>query len=583
MLILGHRRKNFGDVPIFYQTVEPISLFHDYTGESFQNEVKTMNQRPITDYMDELFAEALRQCPTTADAEDAVQETMLAALMHLERGGTIEHPRTWLHAVLTRKYHDILRRKYRLPTVTIDESTDFVDDSEQERAEQVRRCEQAEQIRRELSYLAESYRVIIAKHYFHGQSIRDIAAELGLPAGTVKSRMDFGRKQMRKGLKTMEHYTENSYLPKKMFMCNSGSCGLNMEPMSLVDDDDPLTQNLLLLAYEKPVTVSELSRAIGVAAAFIEPIIRRLVEGQLMVRMGDGKVYTDFIIYDADDSVRYIKEQEAFADAHADAYCDALEQAIDALKQTDFYSLRLERYMMLRIAGGALWRCMEGHRTPQIFPERPNGGRWIAFGMIDKKHRTPGLYTGRENYNLSGERRERLDSYLDGRDLALYNYESALYPYSKLAIDGFSTFMQAEAAALKLFYLIEKGIDPATVDADPRILRAIPQMEREGYLTIENGKPRLLIPHLTAAQYSAFRSIVEDAATRAAARLEAPMAEYTRTHRKTIPPHLKSVPEQKLTMPYEPSAMMFVFEAIRRGIHPRDLGYPCPETIAVFD
>jgi hypothetical protein len=61
------------------------------------------------------------------------------------------------------------------------------------------------------------------------------------------------------------------------------------------------------------------------------------------------------------------------------------------------------------------------------------------------------------------------------------------------------------------------------------------------------------------------------------------MAEYTRTHRKKIPPHLKSVPEQKLTMPYEPSAMMFVFEAIRHDIHPRDLGYPCPETLAVFD
>ena len=29
--------------------------------------------------------------------------------------------------------------------------------------------------------------------------------------------------------------------------------------------------------------------------------------------------------------------------------------------------------------------------------------------------------------------------------------------------------------------------------------------------------------------------------------------------------------------------MMFVYEAIRQGVHPRDLGYICPETIAVFD
>lgn len=542
-----------------------------------------MTEERITDYIDELFAEAMRRCPTTADAEDAVQETMLAALTHLSHGGKIAEPRAWLHAVLTRKCYDILRQHYRLPTVTVDEAPEPADTEEEELAEAAERREQAEQIRREVSYLAESYRVIIAKHYFHGQSLRAIALELGLPEGTVKSRMDFGRKQMKKGIEQMEHYTENSYLPKKMFLCNSGSCGLNMEPMSLVDDDDPLTQNLLLLAYEKPVTISELSRAIGVAAAFIEPIIRRLVEGELMVRMGDGRVYTDFIIYGADDSIRYLQEQEAFVEAHANAYCDALVKAIAALKQTGFYSQRLERYMMIRIAGSALWRAMEPHRTPQIFPERPNGGRWIAFGMIDQKHRTPGLYAGRESYNLSGERRERLDCYLGTKDLALYNYESALYPYPKLVIDGFSTFMEAEAAALKLFYLMEKGIDPLSVDVDPRMLRAIPQLEREGFLTVENGKPRLLIPRLTTAQYKEFQSMISVAADEVAARLEAPLAEYIRTHRKKIPPHLKSVPEQKLTMPYEPSAMMFVFEAIRRGIHPRDLGYPCPETIAVFD
>lgn len=107
--------------------------------------------------------------------------------------------------------------------------------------------------------------------------------------------------------------------------------------------------------------------------------------------------------------------------------------------------------------------------------------------------------------------------------------------------------------------------------------------EREGFLSAEGGRLRLRIPHLTHAQWEAYRGIVRRAAVRAAAQLEGPMAEYTRTHRKKIPSHLQSVPEQKLTMPYEPGAMMFVFEAIRRGIHPRDLGVACPETVVVFD
>ena len=33
----------------------------------------------------------------------------------------------------------------------------------------------------------------------------------------------------------------------------------------------------------------------------------------------------------------------------------------------------------------------------------------------------------------------------------------------------------------------------------------------------------------------------------------------------------------------ESNVIMFVYEAIYQGVYPRDLGYLCPETIAVFD
>ena len=93
----------------------------------------------------------------------------------------------------------------------------------------------------------------------------------------------------------MKTYTEQSYLPKFLKICNSGSCGANMEPMNLVDND-VLGQNLLIAAYEKPLSVVELARAIGVAAAYVEPVVEKLVREQLMKKTGDGRVYTDFII-----------------------------------------------------------------------------------------------------------------------------------------------------------------------------------------------------------------------------------------------------------------------------------------------
>lgn len=136
---------------------------------------------------------------------------------------------------------------------------------------------------------------------------------------------------------------------------------------------------------------------------------------------------------------------------------------------------------------------------------------------------------------------------------------------------------------LKLFYLISKKINPETVDADPRILQAMPLLEERGFLRTGNGEPELLIPRLTHDQAARFWKICREATKQAVSRLSSPLIEYMGTLKKKIPSHLKSVPDAKLTMPYEPHCMMLVGEAIKRGLHPQDLGYPCPETIVVFD
>ena len=68
-------------------------------------------------YADELFRAALRICGNWNDAEDLAQETLLAALQY---DGAPADRRAWLHGVLCHKHYDLLRRKYRLPTVSID-------------------------------------------------------------------------------------------------------------------------------------------------------------------------------------------------------------------------------------------------------------------------------------------------------------------------------------------------------------------------------------------------------------------------------------------------------------------------------
>lgn len=123
------------------------------------------------------------------------------------------------------------------------------------------------------------------------------------------------------------------------------------------------------------------------------------------------------------------------------------------------------------------------------------------------------------------------------------------------------------------------------------MLQGIPLLCKRGFLSLKQQTadnptppiPKLQIPCLTHEQEKVFSQICKKAANAFAESIKDPLAAYCSTHRMKIPAHLKSVPDAKLTQPYEPSPMMFVYEAIHAGLHPRNLGYPCPETIVVFD
>ncbi len=543
----------------------------------------------VSEYTEDLLVWAIRRSDNMEDAEDLVSETQLAALSYLARGGMIDDLRAWLFSVLRRRWNDCLRRKYRSVTVTIGEDFDIPDECEID--DDLLRSETAEEVRRAVAYLGEQYRTILVRHYFRGETVADIAASLGIPPGTVKSRLDFGRKQMKKGMENMKTYSEQSYMPKFLKICNSGSCGANMEPMNLVEHD-VLGQNLLIAAYESPISVTDLAKTVGVAAAYVEPVVDKLVREQLMKRMGDGRVYTDFIIYTMRDHWISNPDKERFCDDNMDRYLPPMQKALELFRQTDYYSEQLERFLLIDVTSAAVWWAGEPHRKPQIFPERPNGGRWIAFGTVsdiscceEDIDIPPAAYRTRENYGMGGVRSTSLDRYAGGRDLVMQTYDTSLNPngFGKLYSLGGHTFMDNEEAFLQLAYLLEKGIDPGEVGYPPKLLAGIPGLCEEGFLKMVDGKPALNVPRLTHAQADDFFArICRPCAREIADALTEPLGDYLRPRRVKFPAHLDSVPEQKLTMPHEPPCMGFVFGAIRAGLHNRDLGN-CPETVLIFD
>lgn len=130
-----------------------------------------------------LYAVARSLCDDVADAEDVVQETLIAALQSGFAGRA--SVRTWLVAILIRQAALIRRRKKPQSPLTIVVQPDAADASDA-------RLDLA----RMLQSLSPELRQVIILRELEQMSYQEIAQTLGLPRGTVESRLHRARQQL---------------------------------------------------------------------------------------------------------------------------------------------------------------------------------------------------------------------------------------------------------------------------------------------------------------------------------------------------------------------------------------------------
>lgn len=126
----------------------------------------------------QLYRIAVSYTASSADAEDAMQEALLRAW---KRRDTLRNPAyfsTWLNRILINECKTLLRkRKRQLPTSDLPNLAAPPPD------------EQAMALRAALFALPEKYRVPLVLNLLEGYTLREIAAMLSLPVGTVKTRI----------------------------------------------------------------------------------------------------------------------------------------------------------------------------------------------------------------------------------------------------------------------------------------------------------------------------------------------------------------------------------------------------------
>ena len=158
-------------------------------------------------YLDQLYAAAMRMTRNPADAEDVVQETYAKAYASFHQFTPGTNLKAWLYRILTNTYINSYRKKQREPQLSDGEN---VEDWQLARAESHTSSglKSAETVALEnlpdsdvkdaLQQLAPDFRLAVFLADVEGFSYKEIAEIMGTPIGTVMSRLNRGRTQLRK-------------------------------------------------------------------------------------------------------------------------------------------------------------------------------------------------------------------------------------------------------------------------------------------------------------------------------------------------------------------------------------------------
>lgn len=139
----------------------------------------------------------------THEAEEVTQDALLDAWRGFARLRDRERVRPWLHAILAnraRKHLRAARSRPRLIPVSAEPTNEAVRSSPDHAIQFAER----DRLDRAFERLSADQRVCLALHYSVDLSVPQIAESLGIPQGTVKSRINAGMERLRAAFRAEE-------------------------------------------------------------------------------------------------------------------------------------------------------------------------------------------------------------------------------------------------------------------------------------------------------------------------------------------------------------------------------------------
>ena len=160
-------------------------------------------------HLDALYGTALRMTRNRGDAEDLVQETYLRAYRFFDRYRPGTNCRAWLYKILTNTgINAFVKAAKQPPRVDFEAVEPVLEKVESRALQESTRGDMAafadlldDEVKSALEAVPGDFRMVLILSVIEGFSYKEIAAILGIPIGTVMSRLFRGRKLLQASLR----------------------------------------------------------------------------------------------------------------------------------------------------------------------------------------------------------------------------------------------------------------------------------------------------------------------------------------------------------------------------------------------
>jgi RNA polymerase sigma-70 factor (ECF subfamily) len=148
-------------------------------------------------HQDRVFSVCLRIMGDREQALDATQETLLTVFRKADQFEGKSQLGTWIYRIAVNTCYDQLRKSKRRASESL---PDYVDPADPSAVEAVESAGLRPEIETALATLPPEFRSAVVLSDIEGMSMPETAEALGIPVGTVKSRVFRGRRLLAKQL-----------------------------------------------------------------------------------------------------------------------------------------------------------------------------------------------------------------------------------------------------------------------------------------------------------------------------------------------------------------------------------------------